>query len=111
MANEERRLFTLARYNHSLGRRPIYLITFTVYALANLALALNKHSYAGFLVLRALQSVGASSVVSIAYGIVADVCAPAERGKILEPVLAGTNLGGLHWTLDWRMGSPWFRRL
>lgn len=82
-----------ASLSDSLGRRLIYLTTFTLYALANLGLALNKNSYAALLVLRVLQSIGASSVVSIAYGVVADVCVPAERGRMLGPVMAATNLG------------------
>jgi len=81
-----------ASLSDSLGRRLIYLTTFTLYALANLGLALNKNSYAALLVLRVLQSIGASSVVSIAYGVVADVCVPAERGRMLGPVMAATNL-------------------
>ncbi len=82
-----------ASLSDSLGRRLIYLTTFTLYALANLGLALNKNSYAALLVLRVLQSICASSVVSIAYGVVADVCVPAERGRMLGPVMAATNLG------------------
>lgn len=82
-----------ASLSDSLGRRLIYLTTFTLYALANLGLALNKNSYAALLVLRVLQSIGASSVVSIAYGVVADVCVPAERGKMLGPVMSATNVG------------------
>ena len=82
-----------ATFSDSLGRRPIYLLTFTVYVLASLGLALNKDSYAVLLVLRALQSVGASAVLAIGYGVVADICVPAERGSMLGPVLAATNLG------------------
>lgn len=61
--------------------------------LANLGLALNKDSYAGLLVLRALQSLGASAAFAVCYGVVADVCVPAERGKMLGPVSAALNLG------------------
>lgn len=45
------------------------------------------------LLLRALQSLGASAVLAIGYGVVADVCVPAERGQMLGPVMAVTNLG------------------
>ena len=36
------------------GRRPIYLLTYALYTVASLGLALNKHSYAALLILRAL---------------------------------------------------------
>ena len=45
------------------------------------------------LALRALQSLGASAVLAVAYGVVADVCLPAERGRMLGAVMAASNLG------------------
>ena len=74
------------------GRRPIYLITFTVYTLSSLGLALNRTSYPGLLVLRALQSLGASAVLAIAYGVVADLCVPSERGSMQGPTMGAANL-------------------
>ena len=85
-------LFLASISDHS-GRRPIYLTTFALYSVASLGLALNKSSYAALLVLRALQSLGASAVLSVNYGTVADVCVPAKRGAMLGPVLAAGNLG------------------
>jgi MFS family permease len=85
--------FLFATLSDTLGRRPIYLLTFTLYTLASLGLALNKDSYAGLLVLRALQSLGASAIAALVYGIVADVCVPAERGRMLGWVLAAGNVG------------------
>jgi MFS family permease len=82
-----------ATVSDTQGRRPVFLITYTIYSIASLGLALNKHSYAVLLVLRAFQSLGASAVVSIAYGVIADVCMPSERGKTLGWVMAATNLG------------------
>ncbi|KAL4952227.1 major facilitator superfamily domain-containing protein [Aspergillus filifer] len=40
------------------GRRPIYLLTLAIYALANLGMALNKHNYGVLLMLRSFQSLG-----------------------------------------------------
>ena len=71
-------LFT--RASDSFGRRLILLLTYAVYTVASLGLALNKSSYAAFLVLRAVQRLGASAVLVIAYGVIADVCPSAERG-------------------------------
>jgi MFS family permease len=77
----------------TLGRRPVFLITFLVYCAASLGLALNKQSYVALLLLRSLQSIGRSAVMSLAYAVVADISVPAERGKILGPMLAATSLG------------------
>ena len=77
----------------TLGRRPVFLMTFAIYLGASLGLALNENSYAALLVLRSLQSIGGSAVMSLAYAVVADVSVPAERGKILGPMLAATNFG------------------
>ena len=82
-----------ATLSDSLGRRPIYLITLTLYVLANLGLALAQDSYAALLILRAIQSLGASAAFAVSYGVVADVSVPAERGKMLGPVTAALNLG------------------
>ncbi|KAK9369172.1 major facilitator superfamily domain-containing protein [Lipomyces kononenkoae] len=71
-----------------LGRRPIYLITITVFVLANLGLAL-QHSYVGLLVLRMCQSAGSSATVAIGAGTIADVSAPAERGFYMGLYSAG----------------------
>lgn len=75
----------------AFGRRPVFLGLITLYAGASLGLALNRNSYATLLVLRALQSIGGSATVPIAYGIVADVAVVSERGKMLGPMLATCN--------------------
>ena len=77
----------------SLGRRPVYLLTLSLYVLGNLGLAVNKHSYSVLIALRALQSVGASAAFAVSYGVVADVCVPSERGRMLGPVSMALNLG------------------
>ena len=82
-----------AAISDSLGRRPIFLITLMLYTLASLGLAVNKHSYAALLILRALQSLGASAILAVTYGVVADVCVPAERGKMQGPIIGMSNLG------------------
>jgi MFS family permease len=81
-----------ATASDSLGRRPIYLITYAIYTAASLGLALNRTSYIALLVLRALQSLGASAVLAVAYGVVADVSPPANRGAMIGPIMAAANL-------------------
>lgn len=76
----------------NLGRRPVYLVTFSIYVCANLALALQSN-YAALMVLRGLQSLGCSATVAIGYGVVADIATPATRGSILGPAMIATNLG------------------
>ena len=83
----------LASTSDYFGRRPIYLATFALYTAASLGLALNKSSYAALLILRALQSLGASAVLSVSYGTISDIAVPAVRGKMLGPMLAAGNVG------------------
>lgn len=81
-----------ATASDSFGRRPVLLLTYAIYTAASLGLALNKTSYPALLVLRAVQSLGASAVLAIAYGVIADVCPPAERGGMQGPTLGAANL-------------------
>ncbi|KAK7734915.1 hypothetical protein SLS53_007692 [Cytospora paraplurivora] len=81
-------LASLADY---FGRRPVLLGLVCVYSIACLGLTLNKDSYTALIALRALQSIGGSATVPIAYGIVADMAPQAERGKMLGPMLSTCN--------------------
>lgn len=83
-------LFSTA--SDTIGRRPILLITYTLYTFASLGLALNKHSYPALLILRGLQSLGASAVLAVAYGVIADVCPPADRGAMQGFAIGGANI-------------------
>ncbi|KAH8779883.1 major facilitator superfamily domain-containing protein [Diaporthe sp. PMI_573] len=75
------------------GRRPVFILTFGLYTAASLGLALSQGSYTALIILRATQSVGGSAVLSLAYGVVADLVTSAERGSMLGPMLASGNLG------------------
>lgn len=75
------------------GRRPVFIVTFSIYTLASIGLAFTSQNYAALLLLRAVQSIGGSAVLSLSYAVVADVAVHGERGKILAPMLAATNLG------------------
>ncbi|KAI1324507.1 major facilitator superfamily domain-containing protein [Xylariaceae sp. FL0255] len=75
------------------GRRPLFLATLFLYVVGNIGLSLNKDSYAVLLVLRALQSLGASAAYAISFGVIADVCPPGERGRMLGPISMALNLG------------------
>lgn len=82
-----------ATLSDTIGRRIVYLITLTLYALSNLGLALQHNSYTALVVLRAFQSLGASAAFAVSYGVVADVCVSAERGEMVGPVSMALNLG------------------
>ncbi|KAK4955358.1 hypothetical protein LTR10_007553 [Elasticomyces elasticus] len=77
----------IAGFSDKAGRRPAYMVCFTIYIIANLALAL-QNSYIALLLLRMLQSAGSSGTVALAQGIVGDCVTSAERGqRIAQPVL------------------------
>ncbi|KAI4186816.1 MAG: hypothetical protein L6R41_003237 [Letrouitia leprolyta] len=93
-----------------IGRRVVFLLTLTLYVFGNLGLALNRSSYAALLVLRALQSLGASAALVISYGVVADICVPSERGRMLGSVSMALNLGAcvgpvIGGSVAWTSGS------
>ena len=73
------------------GRRPAYILILTVYLAANLGLGAQK-SYSVLLMLRMVQSFGSSGTISVAYGVVADISIPAERGSYVGAVLCGPNV-------------------
>ena len=75
-----------------MGRRPVYVIGFSIYVAANIGLALNN-SYAGLLVLRCLQSSGSSVLATMKLAVICDVVTSAERGSYIAFTSAGTILG------------------
>lgn len=91
------------------GRRPAYILCFSIYVLANLGLAL-QDNYAALLVLRAMQSAGSSATVSIGYGVMSDIATPGERGRYMGFMGAGQrsslSLGPLLGGLLYK-GSGW----
>ncbi|KAI0156579.1 major facilitator superfamily domain-containing protein [Xylariaceae sp. FL1272] len=78
------------------GRRVVALLTSLIYAAASLGLTINDAtatSYPALLLLRGLQAVGASASASITYGVISDVCIPAERGTMVGPTISASNVG------------------
>ena len=73
-----------------MGRRPISLLALTLYFSANLGLAL-QNNYIALVILRCLQSAGASSTIALAYGIITDISTPAERGSYMAILMGLTN--------------------
>ncbi|KAI0014868.1 multidrug resistance protein [Xylariomycetidae sp. FL0641] len=92
------------------GRRPAYFSTLSIFVVANVALALAA-SFAQFLGFRVLQALGQSGIILIAYGVVADIASPAERGTFMSiasfavtigpflgPIIGGALSYGAGWT-------------
>ncbi|KAJ5761438.1 MFS transporter [Penicillium manginii] len=94
----------IAGFSDSAGRRPAYIICFTIYIGANLGLAL-QNSYPALMVLRCLQSAGSSGTVALANGLVGDTITSAERGSYIAfasdppslPVIGGLISQYLNW--------------
>ncbi|OJJ04350.1 hypothetical protein ASPVEDRAFT_196671 [Aspergillus versicolor CBS 583.65] len=108
-----------ATLSDTSGRRPAYILCFTLYIVSNISLAFCK-TYPSLLALRALQSTGISGTVALSAAVAADIITPDERGKymgftslgnILAPSL-GPILGGAlsESRFGWR-GIFWFLAL
>ncbi|CAN8101748.1 unnamed protein product [Discula destructiva] len=93
-----------------LGRRPVYVLALALYIVANIAIALAQ-SYSVLVGLRVLQALAISGTVSIAYGVIADIATPGERGSFVSvvgfsgtiapsigPVLGGGLAAAAGWT-------------
>ncbi|KAK8040704.1 Major facilitator superfamily transporter [Apiospora marii] len=93
----------------TLGRRPLYAVTLTLYVAANIGIA-SQRSFVALLILRMLQSAGISGTFSVAYGVLADIAAPSERGSFVSalsfgittapsigPVIGGAMASGPGW--------------
>ncbi|KAM0340479.1 hypothetical protein ACHAPU_010467 [Fusarium lateritium] len=74
------------------GRRPAYIVAFSIYVCANIGLALQR-DFAALLILRCLQSAGSSGTLALGFAVVADISSTAERGKYMGIVGAGINVG------------------
>ncbi|KAF5585355.1 quinidine resistance 1 [Fusarium subglutinans] len=96
-------------FSDSSGRRLAYVACFSIFLIANIALAL-QNTYTGLLVLRCVQSTGAGGLIPLASGVIADIVEPAERGSymawatvapVLGPALAPVLGGALTRYLGW----------
>ena len=93
-----------------VGRRPVYVLIFSTFILANIELALQT-SYPALLNLRMVQGAGGSATLGLGYGVVGDITELSERGSsmcILDCDLniappPGPVLGGVvTQEADWR---------
>ncbi|PWY87404.1 putative MFS transporter [Aspergillus heteromorphus CBS 117.55] len=82
----------IGSFSDTHGRRPAYLICFTIYLGANIGLALQSN-YAALMVLRCVQACGSSGTIALGSAVVADVSTRAERGKYIGYASMGVTLG------------------
>lgn len=82
----------LGSFADQAGRRPTYIICFTIYVAANIGLAVQS-SYTSLIILRCLQSAGISSTLALAAASVADIATKEERGLWMGITMSGTFVG------------------
>ncbi|KAF9698056.1 hypothetical protein EKO04_004227 [Ascochyta lentis] len=86
----------------TLGRRPIYVYSFLVYIVSNIALSFSPN-FTVLLLFRGLQAAGSASTVSIGNGVIQDITHASERGGFMSiyqairnfSIAAGPVLGGI----------------
>jgi MFS family permease len=93
-----------------MGRKPIYLISMSIYISANILLASLPENVVALFILRTAQAIGGASGISLGAGVVVDIIEPKRRGAVLAttslgvlvgPVL-GPLIGGLLAQSNWR---------
>ncbi|ORY24562.1 major facilitator superfamily domain-containing protein [Naematelia encephala] len=78
----------------TIGRRPVYIISLSIYVGANIGLACCPvNAYWLLLFLRAIQATGGSAVVSCGAGAMQDIAEPHERGKYYSLFQVGALFG------------------
>lgn len=82
----------MGNLSDTVGRRPVYLLCFSIYLCANIGLALQRN-YWVLLGFRALQSTGISATIALSNAVAADTVTSAERGTYLGIASLGSILG------------------
>ena len=69
-------------FSDAVGRRGIFIGTFGVYIIANIALGVSNN-YGELMAFRALQAAGSAATISIGAGVIGDITTSAERGSLV----------------------------
>jgi multidrug resistance protein len=75
------------------GRKTLYLISLVFFIISNILLAALPTNIVALFILRVVQAFGASSVISVGAGTVADTTEPKNRGKAISYFMLGPQLG------------------
>lgn len=107
-----------AKLSDVLGRRIIYIIAISIFALGSLVVAFSDN-FTVLLIGRSIQGFGASGIFPVASAVVGDVFPPEKRGRmlgligavfgiafIIGPVLAGTLLMFFKWNVLFLINIP-----
>ena len=102
-------------FSETLGRRTIYIISFTAFVILNSLSAIST-SIGMLIIMRVLSGGSAASVQAVGAGTIADIWEPRERGRamgifylgpLMGPLIAPIVGGALAQTLGWR-STQWF---
>jgi EmrB/QacA subfamily drug resistance transporter len=94
----------MAKLSDTFGRRPIYILDVTLFALGSLVVALSPKPLFGILLAgRALQGLGAGGIFPVASAVIGDTFPPEKRGSALGLIgavfglafLVGPIIGGI----------------
>ncbi|KAJ5563660.1 hypothetical protein N7535_008824 [Penicillium sp. DV-2018c] len=77
-------------FSDVLGRRVVFIGTFAVYIVSNIALAVSTN-YGELMAFRALQAAGSAATISIGAGVIGDITTSAERGSLIG-IFGGASL-------------------
>ncbi len=99
----------MAKLSDLYGRRKIYILAISIFAVGSLVVALS-HNFNILLIGRAIQGFGASGIFPVASAVVGDIFPPEKRGRalgligavfgiafIIGPVIAGVVLKFFVW--------------
>ncbi|CAI7645964.1 unnamed protein product [Penicillium pancosmium] len=79
-------------FSDVIGRRSIFIGTFIVYMISNIALGVSKN-YAQLMAFRAIQAAGSAATISIGAGVIGDITTSAERGSLIG-IFGGVRMLG-----------------
>ncbi|KAJ5689601.1 hypothetical protein N7462_003993 [Penicillium macrosclerotiorum] len=79
-------------FSDVIGRRAIFIGTFIVYIIANVALGVSTN-YGQLMAFRALQAAGSAATISIGAGVIGDITTSAERGSLVG-IFGGVRMLG-----------------
>ncbi|KAG5917769.1 hypothetical protein E4U42_007119 [Claviceps africana] len=75
------------------GRRPLYVISLSIFILSNVLLASLPKNFGSLMFLRIMHAFGSAAVVSMGAGTVADITEPKKRGSAMAVFLLGPQCG------------------